>query len=120
MSLFAALILVQVAAPMQAVSPVLAFPEPGLDDSAAYEGYRTRFVRDAAGNTVQVYINQRDGRVVHLWADAANASAAMTVRGGTGRPSRLDWGAADVRIGAADGTRIVEYELMAQAGPLEI
>jgi hypothetical protein len=120
MSLFAVLILAQAAAPLQAVSPVLAFPEPGLDDSAAYEGYRTHFVRDAAGNTVQVYINQRDGRVVHLWADAANASAGMTVRDETGRPARLDWGAADVRIGAADGTRVVEYELTAEAAPLGI
>ena len=34
--------------------PVLAFPEAGLDDPAAYRGYQTRFFRDAAGNTLQV------------------------------------------------------------------
>ena len=26
-------------------APVLAFPEPGLDDSSAYQGYRTRYYR---------------------------------------------------------------------------
>jgi hypothetical protein len=69
MNLFAAVILAQVGAAEQSVRPVLAFPEPGVDDTVAYEGYRTRFLRDAAGNAVQVYIQQREGRVVHLWAD---------------------------------------------------
>ena len=54
----------------RAIPPVLSFPEPGLDDPAAYEGYRTRFWRDAAGNAVQVCIDARSGRVVMLWADA--------------------------------------------------
>ncbi|MBR9990360.1 MAG: hypothetical protein KFH98_11425 [Gemmatimonadetes bacterium] len=120
MSLFSTLVLAQVAVSMQAVSPVLAFPEPGVDDSAAYEGYRTRFVQDAAGNTVQIYINQREGRVVHLWADAANASAGLTIRDGAGRPARVDWGAGPTRIGTDGGTRVVEYELTAPAGPLEL
>ena len=30
-----------------AVLPVLSFPEPGLDDTAAYQGYQTRFYRDS-------------------------------------------------------------------------
>ena len=30
-------------------APVLAFPEPGLDDTAAYQGYQTRFYRDSEG-----------------------------------------------------------------------
>src|SRR6266576_2292338 len=62
------------------VPPYLAFPEPGLDDPAAYEGYRTRFYRDARGNTVQIYIDQKSGRVVNLWADALNESLGFTVR----------------------------------------
>ena len=33
---------------------VLEFPEPGLDDPAAYRGYATRFFRDAAANAYQV------------------------------------------------------------------
>jgi hypothetical protein len=120
MSPVSALVLAQLAVSMQAVSPVLAFPERDLDDSAAYEGYRTRFLRDAAGNTVQIYINQREGRVVHLWADAANASAGMTVRDAAGEPAPLHWGADGARIGTAGDTRIVEYELTSDAGPLEI
>jgi hypothetical protein len=120
MSLFSTLVLAQVAVSMQAVNPVLAFPEPGVDDSAAYEGYRTRFVRDAAGNTVQIYINQREGRVVHLWADAANASAGMTIRDGSGMPAPVDWGAAPTMTGMNGVTRVVEYELTVPAGPLEL
>jgi hypothetical protein len=120
MSFLAAVILAQLAASMETVTAVLAFPEPGLDDSAAYEGYRTRFLRDAARNTVQIYINQRDGRVVHVWADAANASAGMTLRGRAGSPARLDWGPGATRIGVAGAMRIVEYELIADAEALEI
>ena len=63
-----------------AVRPVLERPEAGLDDPAAYRGYRTRFFRDARGNAVQVYLDDRTGRVVLLWADAADESAAFTVR----------------------------------------
>ena len=59
----------------EATLPVLAFPEAGLDDSAAYQGYQTRLFRDAARNTVQLYLDARLGRVVHLWADAENESA---------------------------------------------
>jgi hypothetical protein len=120
MSILGAVILAQVAGSLQTVSPVLGFPEPGLDESAAYEGYRTRFFRDAARNTVQVYINQRDGRIVHLWADAANASAGMTVRDRAGHPAQLDWGSAEAQIGVAGGSRIVEYQLTADPVPLEI
>ena len=36
------------------VDPVLAFPEPGLDDSSAYQGYQTRFYRDSRRNAVQI------------------------------------------------------------------
>ncbi|HXV15306.1 MAG TPA: hypothetical protein VD758_00915, partial [Gemmatimonadaceae bacterium] len=35
------------------VQPVLGFPETGLDDPAAYQGYQTRFFRDTKGNVVQ-------------------------------------------------------------------
>jgi hypothetical protein len=84
---------------VQAVqTPVLEFPEAGLDDPAAYEGYSTRFFRDSHRNTLQIYLSTRSGRVVHLWADAANASAAFTVRDTLGRPAPLVWGGP--RIGA--------------------
>ena len=54
MNLFTIAVLAQLAAPMPQALPVLSFPEPGLDDSAAYQGYQTRSFRDAAGNTVQI------------------------------------------------------------------
>src|SRR2546422_3165964 len=41
------------------VPPYLAFPEPGLDDPAAYEGYQTRVYQDARGNAFQVYLKGR-------------------------------------------------------------
>ena len=62
----------------RSVAPVLEFPSP-LDDSAAYQGYRTRFFRDAARNTVQVYLD-REGRAVTLLADAEDESAGFTAR----------------------------------------
>ena len=45
------------------VQPVLAFPEQGLDDPAAYQGYQTHFYRDSKQNTVQVYLEPRGSRV---------------------------------------------------------
>jgi hypothetical protein len=96
------------------VRPVLDFPEAGLDDPAAYAGYRTRFFRDIAGNTVQVYISGDDGRLVALWADAANESAAFTVRDPAGRPVPLEWAGDRARIGGDEpGTRWIELELAA-------
>src|SRR5438876_1140088 len=46
MNALAILVLAQLAAPTRRTPPVLAFPEAGLDDSAAYQGYQTRFYRD--------------------------------------------------------------------------
>src|SRR5688500_16565798 len=79
----------------QGTPPVLDFPEPGMDDPAAYEGYRTRFYRDGAGNTVQIYIKGTEGRVVTLLADAANESVGFTVRDSAGRPVAPAWGSVD-------------------------
>src|SRR5205085_6184547 len=95
--------LFQLAAPGRPVTPVLAFPEPGLDDTAAYQGYRTRFFKDFAGNTVQIYVDNRSGRVVHLLADAENESIGFTARGADGRLVPIDWGSgrADVFGGRA-------------------
>ncbi|MGH7475839.1 MAG: hypothetical protein ACRELD_06100 [Longimicrobiales bacterium] len=120
MNLLSAIIIAQLGASAQQVQPELAFPEPGLDDSAAYEGYRTRFLRDAAGNVVQIYINQRAGRVVSLWADATNSSAGFTARRADGSPAPLDWGSAELAVWADGGRRYVEYRLSAPPAPLEI
>ncbi|MEO8910609.1 MAG: hypothetical protein ABI408_10345, partial [Gemmatimonadaceae bacterium] len=53
----------QAIAQTRTVQPILGFPEAGLDDPAAYQGYQTRFFRDTRGNVVQVYLDARSGRV---------------------------------------------------------
>jgi hypothetical protein len=100
--------------------PVLEFPEAGLDDPAAYEGYATRFFRDSRGNTFQVYLDTRTGRVVHVWADAANESAAFTVRDAAGRPVPVAWGGAGATATSAGRNRSIRYELWADAGAVEL
>ena len=100
-------------------SPVLDFPEPGLDDPAAYQGYQTRFYRDSKQNTVQVYLEPRGGRVVTLWADAADESAGFTVRDGARGPAPLAWGARAADV-AGEETRSVEYRLVAGASRIEL
>jgi hypothetical protein len=95
----------------QGTPPVLDFPEPGMDDPAAYEGYRTRFYRDAAGNTVQIYIKGTEGRVVTLLADAANESVGFTVRDSAGRPTAPAWGAMEAVPSTTDNARSLEFRL---------
>jgi alpha,alpha-trehalase len=97
------------------VAPVLAFPEPGLDDSAAYQGYQTRFYRDVSGNTVQIYLNQREGRVVNLWADAENESLGFTARTARGEPASLHWGDDGAVVSGTPQRRTLEYQLVADA-----
>jgi hypothetical protein len=98
-----------------AQAPVLAFPEPGVDDTAAYQGYQTRFYRDSKGNTVQIYLEPRGGRVVNLWADAADESLGFTVRDMRGRPARLTWAADSAETGDSSGMRTLEYQLTAES-----
>jgi len=97
------------------VQPVLAFPEQGLDDPAAYQGYQTRFFRDAKGNVVQVYLDARSGRVVNLLANAVNESVGFTVRNGMGKPIRLEWGSGDAIVSQVGNRRTIEYQLVANA-----
>jgi hypothetical protein len=98
-----------------AQAPVLGFPEPGVDDTAAYQGYQTRFYRDSKGNTVQIYLEPRGGRVVNLWADAADESLGFTVRDGRGRPARLTWVADSAVAGDTGAMRTLEYRVMAES-----
>jgi hypothetical protein len=100
--------------------PVLAFPEPGLDDTAAYQGYQTRFYRDSKGNTVQIYLQPRGGRAVLVWADAANESAGFTVRDAGGRPADLEWGAVSASISDSAATRTLEYQITAPTSKIMI
>ena len=96
-------------------TPVLAFPEPGVDDTAAYQGYQTRFYRDSKGNTVQIYLEPRAARVVNLWADAADESLGFTVRNADGRAARLDWGDGGAEAADSGTRRVLEYRLTAQS-----
>src|SRR5438309_2047707 len=97
------------------VAPVLGFPEAGLDDAAAYQGYQTRFFRDTKGNVVQIYLDARSGRVVNLLADAIDESVGFTVRDATGKPIRLEWGTADAITSQIGNRRTIEYQLVANA-----
>ncbi len=100
--------------------PVLEFPEPGVDDPAAYEGYATRFFRDSRGNAVQVYLDASDGRVVHVWADAANESVAFTARDEDGRPAPLTWAGPGAVADEEGRTRSLRHTLAFDAGAIEI
>jgi hypothetical protein len=102
------------------VSPVLSFPDATLDDTSAYRGYQTRFFRDAARNTLQVYIDQRSARVVHLFADADNASVGFTGRDAAGQTAALDWGAPDASVSATGRTRRFEHRLVAHTPTIHL
>jgi hypothetical protein len=111
-----------IAALLQAgqVEPVLAFPEPGLDDPAAYQGYQTRFYRDSRKNVVQIYLEPRGSRAVHVWADAANESAGFTVRDAAGKPVRMAWGAESAEVADSGASRSIQYRLTAAAPQVEL
>ncbi len=120
MSLLGALVAVLVAAPGDTVLPLVQLPEAGLDDSAAYAGYATRVYRDARGNALQVYLNRRTGRVVHVWADAADESVGFTVRDSAGRPAALAWASSGGVVAAAGPTRSLTYRLAIGPAPASI
>src|SRR5216117_1401544 len=110
MSLLAFLLVAQTAT-QDTVPPYLAFPDPGLDDPAAYEGYATRVYQDASHNAFQVYLKGNTGRVVNLWADAGNESVGFTVRDSSGRPAELAWGSAGAAVTGSAHTRSLSYAL---------
>src|SRR6476620_2408969 len=94
------------------IRPTLGFPEAGLDDPASYQGYKTRFFRDAKGNTFQVYVDSRSGRVVNLLADAVDESVGFTSRDSLGKPLSLEWGSDTAVIGLAGKSRSISYTLV--------
>jgi len=100
--------------------PVLAFPEPGVDDTAAYQGYRTRFYRDSKDNTVQIYVQPQSSRVVLVWADGANESVGLTVRDAAGRPAHVAWGADAADVSDSGATRSIEYRLTSDVSRVEL
>jgi hypothetical protein len=108
-------------APTREAPPVLYFPTPGLDDPAAYEGYSARVYRDARGNSVEIYIEGKTGRVVHLWADALNESIGFTAREAGGQTATaavaFDEGPATVgATGGRSGRRSLRYLLTVPGG----
>ena len=113
MNLLAILLFSQLSGPVRQTLPVLAFPEAGLDDTAAYRGYSTRFFRDAAGNTVQIYLDSREARVVHVMANSENESIGFTARDSLGRTTELRWGGAGASVSRAGRTRTLAYDLVA-------
>ena len=82
-----------------------------LDDTAAYQGYQTRFYRDSRDNTVQIYLEPQTSRAVLVWADAANESVGFNARDCQGRPTRLFWGADWAEVADSDSTRSIEFRL---------
>jgi hypothetical protein len=111
MNPFTAVLVLQLAAAARPVSPVLSFPDLTLDDTAAYKGYRTRFFQDAARNTVQIYLDNRSGRVVSLLADAEDESIGFTLRDERGRPARVTWANDRATVSASSRTRTLAYDL---------
>ena len=120
MSVAALAIFAQLAVAAQPATPVLGFPDATLDDTSAYRGYQTRFYRDAARNTLQVYIDQRSGRVVHVMADADNASIGFTARDAAGQTASLDWTAATATIARRAHTRQFSHQLVAHAATVHL
>jgi len=100
--------------------PVLTFPEAGLDDTASYQGYQTRFYRDSKDNTVQIYVQPQGSRVVLVWADGANESAGFTVRDAAGRPAHVTWGADAADVSDSGATRSIEYRLTSDVSRVEL
>ena len=119
MSILALLLAAQAALHADTVPPYVAFPDAGLDDPAAYEGYQTRLYRDARGNAVQIYLDRTSGRVVHLWADALDESLGFTARDSTGRPATLAWAGAEATTRVAHERRSLAYRLTTP-GPLSL
>ena len=119
MNLLTVVVIAQLAVPAR-VPPVLSFPEAGLDDVASYRGYQTRFYRDAVGNTVQIYLDGRDGRVVQLWADADDESLGFTAQNAAGRAVPLRWDAPDALVAGAAGRRTVEHRLIADRSVIRL
>jgi hypothetical protein len=120
MLLFASIVLCQLAAPARHVAPVLAFPDPTLDDTAAYQGYHTSFFKDFAGNTVQIYADGRSGRVVHLLADAEDESIGFSIRDQRGTPAIVSWTDARAEVFGSPRARTLVYNLEARAPRVSI
>src|SRR5207249_3095111 len=118
--MLAFLLMLQTASAREA-PPVLQFPTPRLDDPAAYEGYTARLYRDSRGNSVEIYIEGKTGRVVQLWADGLNESIGFTAReeGGQKTTAAVAFGVGSATVGETGGRggrRWLRYSLAVQGG----
>ena len=120
MPVLALALLAQLSVAPRPVAPVLSFPDAGLDDTTAYRGYQTRFYRDASRNTLQVYVDRRSARVVHLLADADNASVAFTARDGSGAVAPLEWGSTPATVARTGRTRRFTHQLTTTSRTLHL
>ena len=102
------------------ITPALSFPEAGLDDAAAYQGYQTRLYRDAASNTVQIYLDRREGRVVHILADAENASVGFSARLAGGGAAALEWDAPTATVAQTGRHRSIVYAVRSEAASIAL
>ncbi len=104
----------------QTVSPILEFPQPGLDDFSAYSGYKTRFYRDSEKNTLQISIDKNTGRVINLWADAANESISFSIRDTSGNPIEISWGSTEAVNSVEGEMRYLQYSLISKSSNIDI
>ena len=91
-----------------------------MDDPAAYKAYKTRFYRDSAENTFQVYLREDTGRVVHVLADSLDESASFTVRSLSGTPVAIGWEGTTAEVTERDSRRSVRYRLRISVPAIEI
>lgn len=104
----------------QTVSPVLQFPQPDLDDSTAYANYSTRFYKDSKENTVQISIDKNIGRIINLWADAANESISFSVKDSSGKPTEIYFEKSSANISEESNKRFLEYALTCKSSSINI
>ena len=120
MSLLAFTLVAQLTASATPARPVLAFPDSGLDDRLAYAGYDTRFFRGADRNTVQIYLDRREGRVVHLLANAENESLGFSARTPAGAPAELRWASTDAVVWSEGRRKLLAYTLESETADVQI
>jgi hypothetical protein len=101
-------------------SPVLEFPEQGLDDLSAFAGYQTRFYRDSEENTVQISIDKNIGRIVNLWADAANESISFSLRGFGDNPVEVSFESINAKNSSEGKKRYLQYSLTVKSSNINI
>lgn len=116
------LLLFFVSGPLMAqnIVPLLEFPESGMDDPQKYQEYKTRFYRDSKSNSVQIYLQESSGRIVHLWADAANESLSFSVRDVAGKPAVLAWGKPGGSLSSSGKVRYLQHTLQISSSSAEL